>query len=308
MSLPDENSPCHVIGAPTPYAVLEPLLLPEPGRPPEVCRRAPECRRPAEGDLRLLRQAAMGIPPGLLRAPDRPGDRARYRWILGHHAAIALWQRLRATLEAAARAPEPAEDLIGAAARLYDVYSVLFLYAGSCTAERYAATVRAEMTDRHPAFSGEWARDYEAIPGLVRRVLERHPRELTAPLAEAARLNHRVHMAVAEKLVPGGVSLLQEHGRRPGEGPTEEERDLYDAYFVVRRRPVCEPAYDAQLVRRLTQVLCDLAAHGLSEDRRMRVVRVVADRAVPLLRGLAEDVAAGERCPGSRLHPASSAT
>lgn len=289
--------PCHTVPGPAPYGDVAPLLLPEPDTAPVACG----CPQPVAADLRLLREPGADA----LRAPADPADRARYRWLIGHHAAFALWQRLRRVLERAL--DDPAQ--LGPAARLYDVYSVLFLYTGSCSAERYAETIRPEMTARHPAFSGEWARDQEGLGALTRRVLARHPKPLARPLADAVRLNRRVHMAVAARLVPGGASLLQETGRRPGQGPTPAERDLYDRHFAVRRGEVCGAAFTAQFVRRLAQILCDVAAHGLSapglcdvaahESAALPGAPARGSAAPP--RGLAQESAAPPRDPLSPL-------
>ncbi len=185
------------------------------------------------------------------------------------------------------------------AARLYEAYSLLFLYTGSCSAEHYAATVRVDMMSCDPAFSGLWARDYEMIPGLLRHIRNTHPAAAIAPLREAAKANHRVHMAVAKKLVPDGGSLLRDAGRRP-QGPTEAERVAYDAFFQVERRPLCRRAFTAQLVRRFAQVMSDIAVHGLSGpdsppallDATLRdAFAEFEEKAGDLLLGIAEAVA-----------------
>ncbi|MFI7235761.1 hypothetical protein [Streptomyces cyaneofuscatus] len=303
--------PCHVLAPPAVFATVEPLFLPEPGTRPPACPHAEgRCHQQLDADLDLLRQAATGMHPRALRAPEDTRRRTRYRWVVGHHAAFAVWQCLRRSLEEAEDGPGPPEPAIHTAARLYDVYSVLFLYTGGCPPRRYAETVRADMTARHPAFSGEWARDYQAIPELTKRVRALHPETTTAPLTEAARLNHRVHMAVARKLVPDGASLLQEAGRRPGKAPSEAERELYDDYFAVHREVVCESAFAAQLVRRLAQVLCDVCVYGLTEadsppagfgPPHTGSVEAFEYKAGALLRALAENLAATARPPV--VHP-----
>lgn len=168
-----------------------------------------------------------------------------------------VWLGLRS------RRPRPGPEQIEGAALGHDVYSVLFLYTASCTGPEYRASVRQDMMACHPAFSGEWARDHEGIPGLLRDVRAAHPDVVTAPLSRAARLNRRIHTAVAEHLVPQGASLLQNSGRRPGTGPTSAERALYDTFFQVLRAPVCHHLFRAQLLRRLAQVVRDLSEQGL---------------------------------------------
>ncbi|RNL83160.1 hypothetical protein [Halostreptopolyspora alba] len=257
---------CYAVPEPSEFAVVTPLILSLPETEPAPCARtAARHGGPGAAELRLLRRTVTGAGPDRLRAPEDPDERTRYRWMVGHHTAFAVWQSLARLLRSIAETPAPAAHTIRQAAKLYDVYSVLFLYAGSCSADRYAATVRADMTASHPAFSGQWARDYRPIPDLLRQVRARLPADLAASLTEAAAHNHQVHMAVAKKLVPDGVSLLQQAARDPGHGPSEDDHELYDAHFDVRRRLVCQPFFTAQLVRLLTQCLCDIADHGLED-------------------------------------------
>jgi hypothetical protein len=188
---------------------------------------------------------------------------ARYRWQVGHHAAFLTWRLLAVQLEALAAHPAPGEQAAAGAAGLYDLYSMLFLYTAGVSPERYAATLRADLLACHPAFSGEWAPDYIPIPPLVRRVRLAHGKGRVGALAEAVRLNQRVHFAVAKKLVPQGTSLLQDAGHSPGTAAGEDEQRLYDAFFGVRRHPVCGRALLAQGARRAAQIMTDIAIHGL---------------------------------------------
>lgn len=295
-----EARTCGDVLEPARYAAVEILVLPDPAIRPGPCPRAGAsnvgCGSMVNADLDMLLQAAMGVRPTVLRAPTDPDERTRYRWAVGHHAAFAVWQCLREALDLVAVDSSHPAPLLRRAARLYDVYSVLFLYTGSCSAKRYAATVRGDMLARHPAFSGEWARDFEAIPALTKRVCARYPGHISAPLVHAARLNHRVHMAVAKKLVPDGASLFRQAGRQRGIAPTPAERDLYDEHFAVHRNAVCFEFFKAQFVRRLAQVVCDIAVHGLTDtDGGMAGyaddIQPHEHKAVDLLSGLAEEIA-----------------
>ncbi|OON73866.1 hypothetical protein B1H18_26795 [Streptomyces tsukubensis] len=241
---------------------MENLLLTPSGENDLRCGSPAACDQPARDDLILLRQAATGTPPVRLLAPGEPDARIRYRWAVGHHAAFGVWRLLAARLRTIADTASPAGSAITEAARLYDVYSVLFLYTSSCSPERYDATVRADMIACDPAFSGTWSRDHEAVPALMHRMDEAHDAGLTREIKRAARLNGQIHMAVAKKLVPEGVSLLQQEGGPPHR-PASAEGDLYDEFFHVRRTATCRCAFSAQILRRLTQVATDMAHHGL---------------------------------------------
>ncbi|MFG2004777.1 hypothetical protein ACGFNU_37060 [Spirillospora sp. NPDC048911] len=177
-----------------------------------------------------------------------------------------MWRLQADALREISERPAPPPALVERAALLFDVYSLLLLYSGSCSSTRYAATVRADMAAFHPGFSGTWARDHEPIPVLLRSVRHRHSSTLSAPLTRAATTNHRVHMAVATKLVPTGRSLLQQHGDVDVREVPDSARALYDAFFHVQRGPVCQAAVAAQLLRRLAQMACDIAVHGLDDS------------------------------------------
>jgi hypothetical protein len=247
---------CRSIAPARPDAAIESLVLPEPGEPVADCRG---CDQPVAAEHALLD----GREAEVLRSPADPHERARYRWTVGHQAMFCVWRHLRDSLEALAAA-SPQEDIDWAATG-YEVGAVLFLYSGGCTREEYEATVRRDMAGHHPAFSGEWARDHIGLPRLLRSILDGQPAQRTERLARAARANRDAHMAVASRLVPGGGSLLQKAGRRPGTAASAAELDLHDEFFTVRRAAVCDGALNAQLTRRLAQIAADLSAHGMPE-------------------------------------------
>jgi len=134
------------------------------------------------------------------------------------------------------------------------------VYAGSCTPEIYGSVIRTRMVESNPSFSGTWARDFER----VRQLLDALAPAATSALGMAQRNNRIVHMMQAKRLVPSGVSLLQaSKGRTDGE-TTAAERDLFDRFFRLERRRVCEWEFRAQLSRRVSLILCDLQLRPMS--------------------------------------------
>ncbi|AYY13064.1 hypothetical protein EF847_10510 [Actinobacteria bacterium YIM 96077] len=266
-SYPDHR--CRRVPAASIPGQVDDLVLTMPGEPFSPCSGEPggaaACDQPIDADLCLLHDAARGACPTLLSPPSDLNERTRYRWLVGHHAVVAIWQSQTRLLRLLANATRPTPGAVRAVARLYDTYSLLFLYAGSCSARRYADTVRADMYAHHPAFSGQWGRDYEPIPQLLRRLRRTHSASFLAPLVDAAKLNHRVHVAIANKLVPAGGSLLRDAGRKPGDGPSDHERDLFDSFFRIRRGPSCQRAYIAQTIRRIAHVAHDICEHGVND-------------------------------------------
>jgi hypothetical protein len=195
-----------------------------------------------------------------------PDGIARYRWWLGHQATFCVWRLLSTSLTLLAEGEQPAVEIATAATRMYDVYSVLLLYAGSCSPEVYGRVIRPEMAHADSAFSGRWARDYEDIPRLLRAVRQAQPAALLSDLLTACEANRVVHVAVAKRLVSGGPSLLRLSGRDRNDENTDRERDVFDAFFLVERTEVCRQAFTAKLVGLYTLVLNDLAERPLDNS------------------------------------------
>ncbi|MFJ1455266.1 hypothetical protein [Nocardia sp. N2S4-5] len=186
---------------------------------------------------------------------------AWFRWIIGHQIAFVAWRLLAESLR---RHLDGATCHRGGGdcAALADLGTLMFLYTGSCPPPVYHRALRSAMSRQHPAFSGEWAVDYRPLPGLARRV-STGDSQCAGAFTTRWRLQQRVHMAVADRLVPDGPSLLRRAGRSPRQGPTDAEAALYDDFFGTRRRGVCRRVLYGQLYHRIRAVLHDLERHGL---------------------------------------------
>jgi len=206
-------------------------------------------------DAAALGALALAPRTDILAPPPDPGERAFHRWVLGHHAAFGVWRLLGDLLEDMLRRGPSGADMVQAA-RWYDRYSALLLYAGSCSPQMYATAIRPRMAAAHPAFSGVWARDYERVLQLIDQLDPPADRVLKA----AMKRNRSVHMAIAGILVPNDKSLLKQAGRRAGHGATDAERDIFDNFFLVRRGPVRTGVFGVHLLYRLAAIRCDLAA------------------------------------------------
>jgi hypothetical protein len=299
---PAPTAGCRPVPAAPPAGGIDALHLPLPDHHLLPCATAPGqagCDQPTDSDLALLRNPADATALVPLQPPAEEDARARYRWFIGHHLSFCVWRLLAETLSRLAGHARPPAGIVSAAARMYDVYSVLLLYSGSCSTDVYNGVIRPEMMGADPAFSGRWSRDYEQIPDLARAARAAHPQTLVSGLLQAARTNQLVHIAVARRLVPGGMSLLRAAGRNPGSPATDGDRDTFDALFLVQRAPVCRRTFTAQLLRRLTQVLCDLDRYPLPVEAAHRSGPLAADAgavlglaqaSVTVLRGFAESL------------------
>ncbi|MEU3764976.1 L-tyrosine 3-hydroxylase [Amycolatopsis keratiniphila] len=188
-----------------------------------------------------------------------PAEQAWYRWILGHHGSFVTWRLLSSALGQ--------RDLDEAAA-LFDAYSALLLYAGSCTPELYATVVRPRMVARDPAMSGTWARDYRHINQQLSGIV---PARGSA-LKEAMKVNRLVHMSVAWRLVPTGGSLLRDSGHDVHDEPTLEEQDIVDDFFLLDRGPNCTSGFLVALRARITAILADMHTRPVRESYKHEVV------------------------------------
>jgi hypothetical protein len=200
-----------------------------------------------------------------ISTPDDEVERAVHRWFLGHHGAFLVWRFLSDSLDRLIR--EPDSQLVRLTALGYDAYSVLLAYSGSCSREVYEDVIRPLMTSFDPAFSGRWARDYEPVPGLLRRARAALGSAAAAPLSCASKANLLAHMEVMRKLVPDGNSLLRESGR-VRMSTTDAERDRFDEFFLVSRENVCISRYRAHRAAVFAAIGRDLAKHPVRPEYR----------------------------------------
>jgi hypothetical protein len=195
----------------------------------------------------------------LLQPPACIGERAFYRWVLGHHIAFGVW-RILIELFGSMLREGATEPFMAQAATWYDRYSAAQLYAGSCGPLIYATAVRPRMVAFNPAFSGVWARDYERVITLLT--------ELSPPadgvLRQAVRRHRLVHMGLAGLLVPDGKSLLKQAGRKPSGPTTDVERNEFDTFFIIKRCQVHTGQFRAHMLEKLAAARCDLASHPIA--------------------------------------------
>jgi hypothetical protein len=223
---------------------LDVLRLPMPGE-----EFGPECSERRLLDWRLPRI-------------EDPVATAWFRWRVGHQTTFCVWRLLSECLAELAERPSPPSDLVQVTALLYDVYSLLLVYSGSCSPQEYETAIRPEMAAADGGFSGRWARDFEPVPKRLRALKKLAPSAAVAPITEASKANLVVHMAVAHRLTRGGDSLLRTSGQTEA-AVTDDQRDLYDSFFHVERARICRREFAVQLFRLCMVVLDDLAERPL---------------------------------------------
>ncbi|GLY46381.1 L-tyrosine 3-hydroxylase [Lentzea sp. NBRC 102530] len=201
--------------------------------------------------------------PITISTPGDPVERAVHRWFLGHQGAFLVWKFLSDSLDRLIR--EPDSRSVRLAALGYDAYSVMLAYSGSCSREVYEDVIRPMMVTFDPAFSGKWARDYEPLPGKLRRARAALGPVAAEPLFSASKANQMAHIEVMRRLVPGGPSLLREAGRARM-STTDDERARFDEFFLVSRENVCDSRYRAHRAAILSAIGQDLVEHPLNPE------------------------------------------
>jgi hypothetical protein len=275
-----------------PYGLM-PLTLPKPG--------LRWCDGDRDGVRRQAALLAAEVEAPADPLPDSVDQLLWFRWIIGNQASSALWQLLDDELDLVL-----SEELPSAArnaAALLDGYSALLIYAGVPTQAAYHRLIRPAMARQHRSFSGRWAVDYvpvmaklHALRGMYRG---RAASAAISALIEASRVNHRVHVAVAAKLVPSDDSLLRANDGLALGRATEENVALYDAFYCTTRAVISRERVVEQLLIRIRAINRDLRTNGLypdgsaSQDERPKhlwdsKVAEVEDRVAQLLRESAE--------------------
>ncbi|MFJ4822718.1 L-tyrosine 3-hydroxylase [Streptomyces bacillaris] len=186
-----------------------------------------------------------------------------FRWITGHQVTFVLWQLLASTLAESTATPLGEPRVAERARRYVRGYSLMLLYTSSCPRSVYDRLIRPHLALQHRHLSGAWARDFHPVRSLLRGRL---PAGLDDPaLREECLLNQHIHEGIAAKLVPSGVSLLQQAAQHEEHRLLHRDRlsSLYDCVFLTVRAPASYEQVVTQLVRRLHAIGQDLGANGL---------------------------------------------
>ncbi|MFI1829220.1 hypothetical protein ACH41E_22640 [Streptomyces sp. NPDC020412] len=247
-----------------PYA-LEPLAL--PARWPS--RRTLDDPAPIMAMQERLRHLSADDGDPSLPRPnvgDSELDRLFwFRWVTGHQVTFAIWQLLAGVVDAATD-PEADHERIARDARLLVTsYTGMLLYTGSPTREIYDRVIRAPLARQHVSMSGAWARDFGPIRPLLRGRVDLGSGTQAKTLESECLLVEQVHQGIALKLVPSGVSLMQENGVGHGlwQMPRKALCCLYDNVFLTHRMSVPYEAVVRQLMRRIHAVVLDINTNGL---------------------------------------------
>lgn len=260
------------------HGKLRPLPLPMPDQP----------LLPG-GQEDMVTHVSLALRPrphrDVRQPPQDMDERAVRRWILGHQIAFGVW-RMLIDLFGNMLNKGPSEDFLIQASAWYDRYSATQLYAGSCTPSTYATAIRPHMAACNPAFSGMWARDYERVltllgaldipaDGVLRQALKRH---------------RLIHMRLAGFLVPAGKSLLNQAGRTSNDPITDSERDQFDGFFMIERRPVRVAEFQAHMLRLIAAARCDLLAYPINSPELCAVQDLLPADVSTCLRDIAIDI------------------
>jgi hypothetical protein len=138
------------------------------------------------------------------------------------------------------------------------------------TREAYRRLIRPAMGLQHRSFSGRWAVDYVPVMAKLHALRAAYrgtpPPPDVARAIEASRVNHKVHVAVAAKLVPSDDSLLRANDGLALGVATPENVALYDAFYSTAREVCSREHVVVQLLLRIRAIRRDLRVNGLYPD------------------------------------------
>jgi hypothetical protein len=242
-----------------PYG-LEPLTLPDTVR--SAVDGDEDRGMPSADDLESSRHSLRALgeaqDPALSPIPDLVERLFWFRWITGHQTTFILWQLLAQAMRRGTGDTAVDQESCRVFVR---GYSAMLLYTGSCPRDAYHSVIRPSMALQHPGFSGSWGRDFWPVRGLLR---PGGAQRTDTPLGRECALNVLIHEGIADKLVPGGQSLLKSVARQ--EDMTWKRSSLavlYDMYFLTLRAAVPYEVVVRQLMRRLHAIARDIATNGL---------------------------------------------
>lgn len=204
--------------------------------------------------------------------PDETGEinsenQFWFRWITGHQMMFILWRQLTTAMQQTVHHMD--DEYMDHCTQIMDGCSVIFEYTGFMPQDFYLENIRTFMALAHKGFSGFWAADYKYIPKLTRQLMQA---KYAGKLAQAQKgfkesymLGHKIHMAVAKKLVPGGDSLLK-NAKKEGHNFTrakEHHYMHYDFFFLVHRQLVTATQFKVSTEKRKQVIIEDLANNNL---------------------------------------------
>ena len=259
-------------------------------------------RMPRMDDELTTDYPAGGLRPEPLTSPGMdasfdPSATYWFRWITGHQVMLVLWQILNRDLHA--RETFDAETLL-LYTDILNACTLTFEYTASCSEAYYQKHIRPTMILAHRAFSGRWVADYVGLPKAVNRAAKNtlFPRA-GQQMREAYLQSQKMHVRVAQKLVPEGASLLK-CAKSDGIASVEEvkphHQEIFDHFFLIGRGSVSASELHHSLRRRLAAIATDLEANPLADSSAMEhpkaILQAAADSTARLLKTQAEQSAA----------------
>lgn len=256
-----------------PYGI-EPLTLPEVT---EAIAGGPPVYGYTQFCTGLRQLVSAPAPVTAVEPAESPAQLYWFRWVTGHQVTFILWRLVAHALSIPGPDVIHTENAVAAATRLTRGFNAMLWYSSSVPPAVYNEVIRPRMYHQHRAFSGSWAPDFAPVCRLYRG------RQLpgAGPAASSLRVEvkryRRLHRAVAARLVPDGMSLLQEASTTCDRIRPDIRAALYDNFFLTTRGEAGFAVVVAQLVRRLDAVSRDAVTNGIDVDKGEGRLRTAVD-------------------------------
>ncbi|ESQ13410.1 MAG: hypothetical protein N838_30010 [Thiohalocapsa sp. PB-PSB1] len=217
-----------------------------------------------------------------------------FRWITGHQVMLLLWQVLNRDLRAKHSFDQA---ILMHYTQVWNLCTLIYEYTGSCTLDYYGNHIRPVMMRVHQGFTGRWASDYVGLPKAVNRAARQGECNAAAQRMRDAYLqSQKAHLAIADRLVPEGASLLKSAKADGIEAVAKvcaHHQAIFDHFFLISRGAVSATELFESLQRRLAAIDADLRANPLDGSALSGspelTLRVGADAIARLLEGWCDD-------------------
>ncbi len=186
-----------------------------------------------------------------------------FRWVTGHQSMLLLWHLLAAELSAFNSDDQITPDL-ELSAKIFRATASIYEYSCFLPVEFYNRDVRPFMSLSHMGFSGSWAADYRYLSLLCSMVMNAPRGVFDAGslkiFKESRSMGHKSHVTVANRMVPGGGSLLKKSAETGCDfvRPLRHHYLIFDSFFQVHRTSVTADQLVDSLDMRIDAILVDL--------------------------------------------------
>ena len=190
-----------------------------------------------------------------------------YRWVMGHHISFIGWLLISKYLyECTNENCDIDKDIkIERCKKLFSLLNCMYIYTASVTNDTYEMVIRKFMKLYCDGFSATWAHDYREFKKIIKKFSKNSYCSLySEDIKHLYNDGILIHIAIANKLVNKGKSLLKDLNFKYEELTIKNNSEIYDNFFLVKRvKSISEKHLICDLNRRLVAIQGDLKVNDL---------------------------------------------